>query len=861
MSPRSPEPNEQPVPSTERYVPPPVQDSPEREHQQLIGEALLSDDGRISHTPQAKTIAIEALAQRMRTPTAELALAAFGLNVGSDMPQRLGNHQYVLVPYNEQYPSLGADVLHVNELDPADPRHAPDKVIRMDRPEADTLVRQISVSEVMGAWAFGSNNNARVLALQEATEEEFGLPRVLGWDMDSKMREDVENELDYSRNALRDFVRTQYEMTQELLAERGVSELIGYRTLTWPEGAPRPDWADLNVGASFQALRRPLESWSAERQVASDWLETRGGPGVILIDRMPAQDVLSLPLTGMGYLAQKEWVALPGDRPSTLDGVSFGRNQELAAERTAASSVNVGGPALGGDRTVLAEDPMSLPGGQEPGPGPRWQPIEITGQLDPADPFDSRMIRVLDGEEPYPDWWPRDDSGYAVTKRDLEFLGINPVQIKWLAEREAPMGMTPELYEQFGTEMLEALRQDGVDPSAVDIRLKGTGAGFFSGMHKTLPREEDLPDNPEAAQRLQKWFGDSRDRPLRRPHDAMWRLGLESVPSDFDLDINSTPMIRVARQHWREHHSDRYPGDFMGGHGYLDKQAVKGAFPSLAEWSNKWEKKLGRELSLGAFESSGPINATKFGRTISGHFRDSDWIIHNTDNPWHAPAEPRRQMEADAGGKGPDRALADRVVVNDLLAERGHREASRFDMLVTGMSPEDADAAISAWEALGKPETAREREARGGAEQTTPEAAQGRTQEPTATSEPTREQSSEPTGNLGNTPEPSRESPAPSADREKAPERHQGAGGQSTARTSSAIWGTPQPRLESLAAQRTEWALYDDLHGYGRRPRTLTVRTPSQAPGVYEALLHPKTGAAYERDQRQAESGDRGYGE
>jgi hypothetical protein len=35
---------------------------------------------------------------------------------------------------------------------------------------------------------------------------------------------------------------------------------------------------------------------------------------------------------------------------------------------------------------------------------------------------------------------------------------------------------------------------------------------------------------------------------------------------------------------------------------------------------------------------------------------------------------------------------------------------------------------------------------------------------------------------------------------------------------------------------------------------------PSQAPGRYEALLHPKTGAAYERDQRQAVPGDRGHG-
>jgi glycosyltransferase involved in cell wall biosynthesis len=232
--------------------------------------------------------------------------------------------------------------------------------------------------------------------------------------------------------------------------------------------------------------------------------------------------------------------------------------------------------------------------------------------------------------------------------------------------------------------------------------------------------------------------------------------------------------------------------------------------------------------------------------------------------PRQPPESATRQGTAPSAGQpssSPDPVLADRVVVNGLLAERGHREASRFEMLASGMSPEEVDAAVSAWEGLGKPETAREREARGGAAQTTPESAQERAQEPTATPEPAREQPSRPTARPDNAPEPSRESPAPSTSREEAPERHQGADGQSAARTSSAVWETPKPRLESMAAHRTEWALYDDLHGYGRRPRTLTVRTPSQAPGHYEALLHPKTGAAYERDQRQAEPGDRGYGE
>jgi hypothetical protein len=377
---------------------------------------------------------------------------------------------------------------------------------------------------------------------------------------------------------------------------------------------------------------------------------------VILVDRKPARDILSIPTTGMGFFAQKELVTLPGDRLDTLDGVFTGK-APATAEQTAASSVTLGAPVLDDAAETLAEDTATEPANageapespandtaERPTPvlqeaGDRWRPLTIRTPLDPADPLDSRIIRILDGEEELPSWWPRDDSGYAITKRDLEFLGINPVQVKWMLTGEAPMGMTPALYQRFGPEMLEALRRDGIEPSQVDIRLKGTGAVFFAGIHKALPREEDLVGNPEATRRLREWFGDSQDRPLRRPSDSMWRLGLEPEPSDFDLDINSSAMTRAARAYWKTHHSDRYPGDFMGGHGYLDKQTVMGAFPALAEWASRWEGVLGRPLSLGVFDSSGPFDATLIGRALSSHFRDTDWIIHSPDTPmaWRTP--------------------------------------------------------------------------------------------------------------------------------------------------------------------------------------------------------------------------------
>ncbi|MFF2021179.1 NUDIX domain-containing protein [Streptomyces sp. NPDC058171] len=631
LLPRAPgAPVELPAPRPEQHHPlPPPLDSPERREHQRIGEELLTDGGRVTETPQAKTIAIRALAERMDSSTPELVLAAMGLGVGNDMVERLGDDDYVLVPYNEQYPSMGADVLRVDELDAADPRHAPDRVVPMGSPGADELVRTIAVSELMSAWSYGSNNNTRVLALQEATKEEFGLTEVLEWHMDPKVEFAVNLELAYNRDVLREFLRTQYEMTQEVLAARGVTEVISYRGLTWSEGAAQPEWAGLEVGDSFEARQRPLASWSADRQIVADWLEQRGGHGVILVDRKPAEDVLSLPVTGMGYLGQKEWVTLPGDSLVTLDGVYADGPRSSPAEQTAASSVSLGAPALGG--AAQEPGPEAAPAAQEA--DGRWQPLAITESLDPADPLDRQIMNVLAGAEAAPEWWPKDDTGYAITQRDLDFLGINPVQVKWMLTGEAPMGMTPALYQQFGTEMLAALGRDGIDPSELDIRLKGTGAGFYSGIHKTLPREDDLIGRPEAVGRLQEWFGDSQERPLRRPYDAMWRLGLDPEPSDFDLDINSTAIVRQAREQWRTNQPHRYAGDFMGGHGYLDKQAVAEAVPALAEWAGRWEAKLGRPLSLGVFESSGPFDATVLGRSLSSHFKETDWIIHRPDTP------------------------------------------------------------------------------------------------------------------------------------------------------------------------------------------------------------------------------------
>ncbi|GAA3122533.1 hypothetical protein GCM10020254_82000 [Streptomyces goshikiensis] len=344
----------------------------------------------------------------------------------------------------------------------------------MDTPRADTLVRMIAVSELMGSWAYGSNNNVRVLALQQATREEFGLTEVLEWRMDPKTRAAVDLELDYNRDALREFLRTQYEMTQEVLAARGITEVISYRALSWPEGAGLPDWAGLNIGDTFEARQRPLASWSADRQIVADWLEQRGGSGVILVDRKPAQDILSIPTTGMGYFAQKEWVTLPGDSLVTLDGVFTADAPAADVEQTAASSIALGAPALPGAAETPESDEVESPAPVLQAPADRWRPLTITAQLDPADPLDNRIIQILDGKEEFPNWWPRDDSGYAITKRDLDFLGINPVQVKWMLNGEAPHGHDP-----------------GALPAVPHGHAGGAGARRYRPVSSRRPTERD----------------------------------------------------------------------------------------------------------------------------------------------------------------------------------------------------------------------------------------------------------------------------------------------------------------------------------------------------------------------------------
>ncbi|MGF7234473.1 MAG: hypothetical protein ACQSGP_05885, partial [Frankia sp.] len=228
--------------------------------------------------------------------------------------------------------------------------------------------------------------------------------------------------------------------------------------------------------------------------------------------------------------------------------------------------------------------------------------------------------------------WPTDDSGYAVQQRDLDFLGISNEQVNWWRTGQAPLGMTPTQYSQYTSSMLDTFKAEGLDLNGVDVRMQGSGANFFSGVHKTLATEGDPANLPGVDAKLHEWFGDDPSRPMRRPFDSHYTIGADAEPSDFDMNFSSDAMYTRAKAEY-----DANPGKYPyfvnpDSHGYVNKAVAQAAFPKVTDWANEWGTTLGnRDVSWAIFPGSGPLDTSASG--ISVHFQDNDWIVHKPETP------------------------------------------------------------------------------------------------------------------------------------------------------------------------------------------------------------------------------------
>ncbi|WP_370950484.1 toxin glutamine deamidase domain-containing protein [Amycolatopsis sp. cg5] len=210
--------------------------------------------------------------------------------------------------------------------------------------------------------------------------------------------------------------------------------------------------------------------------------------------------------------------------------------------------------------------------------------------------------------------WPADPvSGYRIQPRDMEFLGYTEEQIEHWRAGEAPMGMTPEQFHQFKSSLHEALRADGVDIAASDVRLKGSGVNFFSNKRKELPSLDELDAaDPVAAAKMREWLGEDANRPRSRPFDSMHKLGLDPDPSDFDIQIRSDEMSRRTRERFENDPPEGVDAPTHEKYRFVNKKLMNAEFPHLAEWVEHWEGKLKREVAPALFGLDGEPRQDSF---------------------------------------------------------------------------------------------------------------------------------------------------------------------------------------------------------------------------------------------------------
>lgn len=182
--------------------------------------------------------------------------------------------------------------------------------------------------------------------------------------------------------------------------------------------------------------------------------------------------------------------------------------------------------------------------------------------------------------------------------------------------------------------VLVVLRRNGISPGQVDIRVHGSAAHYYTGDNKPFDLEE-IDRHEVARERLKEWFGDNGNYPAHHLFDSRYRLGLDTRPSDYDLNISSDAMVALAQAHWDDVMSDRSADDggryrcrFRDDQGRVHREVVRATFPALDEWAYSWSEVLGRDVCLDLYPSSGPNDTSDTG--VSEHFRDTDWVVHSS---------------------------------------------------------------------------------------------------------------------------------------------------------------------------------------------------------------------------------------
>jgi hypothetical protein len=236
----------------------------------------------------------------------------------------------------------------------------------------------------------------------------------------------------------------------------------------------------------------------------------------------------------------------------------------------------------------------------------------------------------------------KDDSGYVITDVDLGFVAITRADLAALGDKQRPLDLSEDAYAAFTTTLRDALTQCGATDA--DVRLQGSAAFLFSGLHKTLPQTRDdvfalmyermrhSPDDfavTKALSRLHALWPPGTTAPRRPFFDLLHELRIDPVPSDIDVQVSSAALLARAAQIARTSGvsvaalqvDDPY-------YGFLKPKVVdKIAYP-LLHWADDMSAQLFRVVAVKVFGGSGPPNVSgKPGTVMSSHFQKRDWVV------------------------------------------------------------------------------------------------------------------------------------------------------------------------------------------------------------------------------------------
>lgn len=192
-----------------------------------------------------------------------------------------------------------------------------------DDPRVMEHLREQATSYLVATWATTSNDSHFVaLAIQQATIDEFGLKGTAEWKISDALKSDVETEYSTNGDLYRNFVRAQYESTQEFFQKAGITEVPVYRGFEWRSSAV-PDWVGSDKTADVPL--RPLSSFSYDRDMAVNFAYNEKPDeykGYVISGVVPVSRILSCSRTGVGCYDEQEITVLGGTEKWNILNVS-----------------------------------------------------------------------------------------------------------------------------------------------------------------------------------------------------------------------------------------------------------------------------------------------------------------------------------------------------------------------------------------------------------------------------------------------------------------------------------------------------------------------------------------------------------